>query len=59
MIEDQVFVDGKEMKEARIIKEQVVPMGMMASIESIKQSGTNGGGLSSSNSASPFENQLD
>ncbi|WP_304683765.1 potassium-transporting ATPase subunit KdpA [Ileibacterium valens] len=56
VIEDQVFVDGKEMKEARIIKEQVVPMGMMASIESIKQSGTNGGGLSSSNSASPFEN---
>lgn len=52
----EVFVDHKKDENARIIRDQVIPMGMMASTESIKQSGTNGGALSSSNSASPFEN---
>lgn len=52
----EVTVDGQPVADARIVKDQIVPLGMMASTESIKQSGTNGGGLSTSNSASPFEN---
>lgn len=51
-----VTADGTVIDDAQIITEQTVPMGMMASTEAIKQSGTNGGALSSSNSASPFEN---
>ncbi len=52
----EVTVNGQPVADARIVKDQIVPLGMMASTESIKQSGTNGGGLSTSNSASPFEN---
>ncbi len=51
-----VIVNGKTDEDARVIADQKIPMGMMASTESIKQSGTNGGALSSSNSANPFEN---
>ena len=37
-------------------KEQVIPMGPVASQEAIKQLGTNGGGFFNTNSAHPFEN---
>jgi len=39
-----------------IIKEQVLPMGPVASQEAIKEVGTNGGGFFNANSAHPFEN---
>jgi len=37
-------------------KEQLIPMGPVASQEAIKQLGTNGGGFFGANSAHPFEN---
>jgi K+-transporting ATPase ATPase A chain len=37
-------------------REQVIPMGPVASQEAIKQLGTNGGGYFNANSAHPFEN---
>jgi len=37
-------------------KEQIIPMGPVASQEAIKQIGTNGGGFFNSNSSHPFEN---
>ncbi len=37
-------------------KEQIIPMGTVASQEAIKQIGTNGGGFFNSNSSHPFEN---
>lgn len=52
---DRVYVDEKPVA-AQIIREQQVPLGLMASQEAIKQTGTNGGGLTQANSASPFEN---
>lgn len=52
----QVSVDGKTIPDASIITSQLLPSGLMASQEAIKQSGTNGGGLSLANSASPLEN---
>ena len=36
--------------------EQVIPMGPVASLEAIKQLGTNGGGFFNANAAHPFEN---
>lgn len=57
VIEDgKVYVDGIEDQDAILITKQYVPSGLMASSEAIKQSGTNGGGLSAANSASPIEN---
>lgn len=37
-------------------KEQVIPLGPVASLESIKHLGTNGGGFFGANSSHPFEN---
>ena len=39
-----------------VVRQQVLPMGPVASQESIKQLGTNGGGFMNANSAHPFEN---
>ena len=47
---------GKPMTETVVIKEQVLPMGPVASQEAIKEFGTNGGGFFNANSAHPFEN---
>lgn len=54
--QNKVFIDGKEVEDAKIIKEQVVPLGPVASQVAIKQSGTNGGGFFGVNSAHPLEN---
>lgn len=51
-----VTVDGKTVEGAQIITEQFVPMGPAASQVAIKQSGTNGGGYTGTNSANPLEN---
>lgn len=57
VIEDNtVTVDGKVIKDAEIITEQMVPMGPAASQVAIKQTGTNGGGFMGTNSAHPLEN---
>ncbi len=47
---------GKPITETAVVKEQVLPMGPVASLESIKELGTNGGGFFNANSAHPFEN---
>ena len=39
-----------------VVQQQTLPMGPVASQESIKQLGTNGGGFMNANSAHPFEN---
>src|SRR5262249_52143316 len=60
----QLDVDGKPLKDAddkpvtetKEVKEQVIPMGPVASQVAIKQLGTNGGGFFNVNSAHPFEN---
>lgn len=51
-----VTVDGKEVENAQVITEEVVPLGLAASQISIKQLGTNGGGYYGVNSAHPLEN---
>lgn len=51
-----VYVDGKQIKDAKIITSQFMPMGPAASQIAIKQSGTNGGGYFGVNSAHPLEN---
>lgn len=51
-----VTVDGLPVPGARIITEQLVPMGPAASQVAIKQTGTNGGGYMGVNSAHPMEN---
>ncbi|MBI1762403.1 MAG: potassium-transporting ATPase subunit KdpA [Acidobacteria bacterium] len=48
--------DGKPLKETQQITEQVIAQGPVASQESIKEWGTNGGGFFNANSAHPFEN---
>lgn len=40
----------------QVIKEQILPMGPIASQEAIKMLGTNGGGFFNANSAHPYEN---
>jgi len=55
-IENEVMVDGKIIADAKIVKEQFVPMGPAASQISVKQTGTNGGGYNGVNSAHPMEN---
>ena len=47
---------GKPITETATVKEQVLPMGPVASQEAIKEFGTNGGGFFNANSAHPYEN---
>lgn len=48
------MVNGKNVTE--VITTQTIPMGPVASQESIKMLGTNGGGIFNANSAHPYEN---
>ncbi len=48
--------NGAPLQEAVTTHAQTLPMGPMASQESIKELGTNGGGFTNANSAHPFEN---
>jgi K+-transporting ATPase ATPase A chain len=48
--------NGKQVTEPVPVKEQVLPMGPVASQEAIKEFGTNGGGFFNANSAHPYEN---
>jgi K+-transporting ATPase ATPase A chain len=48
--------DGKPLQETQQVTEQVIAQGPVASQESIKEWGTNGGGFFNANSAHPFEN---
>lgn len=57
IIEDnKVYINGSLNTEAKIVSEQVVPLGPAASQVAIKQTGTNGGGFFGVNSAHPLEN---
>jgi K+-transporting ATPase ATPase A chain len=47
---------GNPVQESLTTKKQTLPMGPMASQESIKELGTNGGGFVNANSAHPYEN---
>lgn len=47
---------GKPISETVVVIEQVLPMGPVASMEVIKNLGTNGGGFFNANSAHPYEN---
>ena len=47
---------GTPITETIQVKEQQLPMGPVASMESIKTLGTNGGGFFNANSAHPYEN---
>lgn len=51
-----VTVDGTLVPDAKIITEEIVPLGPAASQVAIKQIGTNGGGFYGVNSAHPLEN---
>ncbi len=51
-----VIQNYKPYVTAGFVKEQVIPMGPVASQVAIKQLGTNGGGFFNTNSAHPFEN---
>ena len=51
-----VTVDGDVVEDAQIITKQVLPLYPQASQVSMKQLGTNGGGVLGLNSAHPFEN---
>lgn len=48
--------DGSTQKETRLVTQQVIAQGPVASQEFIKELGTNGGGFFNTNSAHPFEN---
>jgi K+-transporting ATPase ATPase A chain len=48
--------NGKPLSETVVVKDQVLPMGPVASQEAIKELGTNGGGFFNANSSHPFEN---
>ncbi len=48
--------DGTNQKQSRVITEQTIAQGPVASQEFIKELGTNGGGFFNTNSAHPFEN---
>ena len=48
--------DGSNQKESKVVAEQTIAQGPVASQEFIKELGTNGGGFFSVNSAHPFEN---
>jgi K+-transporting ATPase ATPase A chain len=47
---------GQALQESRSSRIQTLPMGPIASQESIKELGTNGGGFFNANSAHPYEN---
>jgi K+-transporting ATPase ATPase A chain len=47
---------GNPVTETQTTQKQTLPMGPMASQESIKELGTNGGGFVNANSAHPYEN---
>jgi len=47
---------GNVLTEPAVTRKQMLPMGPVASQESIKELGTNGGGFFNANSAHPFEN---
>jgi len=47
---------GKPITETVVVKEQLLPMGPVASQEAIKEFGTNGGGFFNANSSHPYEN---
>jgi K+-transporting ATPase ATPase A chain len=47
---------GKPLTETIVVKDVSIPMGPVASQESIKELGTNGGGFFNANSAHPYEN---
>jgi potassium-transporting ATPase potassium-binding subunit len=47
---------GQPLQDTKMTATQTLPMGPMASQESIKELGTNGGGFVNANSAHPFEN---
>lgn len=47
---------GKPVTETVVVRDQVLPMGPVASQEAIKEFGTNGGGFFNANSAHPYEN---
>ncbi|MBU0909680.1 MAG: potassium-transporting ATPase subunit A, partial [Proteobacteria bacterium] len=47
---------GKATAGGLIVRDQVIPMGPVASQEAIKELGTNGGGFFNANSAHPYEN---
>jgi len=48
--------NGKPITETAVVKEQELPMGPVASMEAIKNLGTNGGGFFNASSAHPYEN---
>ncbi len=48
--------DGKPLKDTKTVTDQTIAQGPVASQESIKEWGTNGGGFFNANSAHPFEN---
>lgn len=48
--------NNNPMIENKLVEEQIIPMGPVASQVAIKQLGTNGGGFFNVNSAHPFEN---
>ncbi|HEV7683878.1 MAG TPA: potassium-transporting ATPase subunit KdpA [Pyrinomonadaceae bacterium] len=48
--------DGTNQKESKVVAEQTIAQGPVASQEFIKELGTNGGGFFNTNSAHPFEN---
>jgi len=48
--------DGRVVMEGRVVDEQVIVQGPMASQVAIKMLGTNGGGYANANAAHPFEN---
>ncbi|HMK37858.1 MAG TPA: potassium-transporting ATPase subunit KdpA [Bacteroidota bacterium] len=50
------FLDPPRDTSGALVREQVIPMGPVASQIAIKQLGTNGGGFFNVNSAHPFEN---
>ncbi|HMK48446.1 MAG TPA: potassium-transporting ATPase subunit KdpA [Thermodesulfovibrionales bacterium] len=47
---------GKPSTETVVVRDQLLPMGPVASQEAIKELGTNGGGFFNANSAHPYEN---
>lgn len=51
-----VDMDGRTVMDERIIREQTIAQGPVASQVAIKMLGTNGGGFMNANAAHPFEN---
>jgi len=51
-----ISIDALGKPESRVVREQVIAQGPVASQEIIKELGTNGGGFFNANSSHPFEN---